>query len=204
MTFRRLNVLVACEFSAVVRDAFLDRGHDAYSVDLDPTEGDPIRHTVMDAVEAANHHRWDLVIAFPPCTYLTKAGARYWPQWRESGQQAAAVKFVDALWNANADRVAIENPAGFLTKNWRRPDQIIDPFQFGDPYKKGTCLWLNNLPRLVSTYTVEPKAAWVDGGATTIATHKSGKRRNSKDRSRTFAGIAAAMAEQWGSLERQQ
>lgn len=194
-----LRVLVACEFSGRVRDAFLALGHDAYSVDLEPSESDRGRHIKDDAVDLIKEWEWDLVIAFPPCTYLTTAGARHWTAFRESGQQAAAASFVQQLWHHGPARMVIENPSGWLNTNWRKPTQTVDPWWFGDPYKKRTCLWIRGLPALVADQPVEPSGHWVGGGSNRMATTGPiGGHRNARDRSRTFPGIARAMAEQWG------
>jgi site-specific DNA-cytosine methylase len=208
-----MKVLIGCEFSAVVRDAFRKRGHDAWSCDLLPCEGDEkwhLRGDVFDCIANPTFGEpWDLLIAFPPCTHLSASGAVYWKTKQADGRQQAAIKFVRRIYNAGITHVAIENPTGILSTVWRKPDQIIHPFQFGDPYMKRTCLWLKNLPPLETTREVEPIAHW-HGGVRRGGIKKDGTRTPSKlptalkygmkDRSRTFLGIARAMAEQWGSL----
>jgi hypothetical protein len=208
-----MKVLIGCEFSAVVRDAFRKRGHDAWSCDLLPCEGDEKWHLQGDVFDCIANptfgEPWDLLIAFPPCTHLSASGAVYWKTKQADGRQQAAIKFVRRIYNAGITHVAIENPAGILSTIWRKPDQIIHPFQFGDPYMKRTCLWLKNLPLLKTTREVEPIAHW-HGGVRRGGIKKDGTRTPSrlptalkygmKDRSRTFLGIARAMAEQWGSL----
>lgn len=198
-----MRVLVACEFSGIVRDAFIAAGHDAVSCDLLPTErpGPHYQGDVRDVLADG----WDLMIAFPPCTYLSRAGARWWkvPGRHELALDAAA--FVQVLWNAPIPRVAIENPIGMLNRLWRYPDDTIDPYLFGDPYTKRTCLWLRNLPPLLSTLVETERRYWIDsypGRKTPGFDYRTtrGAARSAKDRSRTFPGIAAAMAEQWGSL----
>lgn len=154
-------------------------------------------HYQGDVRPMLNAAEWDLIIAFPPCTYLTKAGARYWPQWRDDGRQADAVRFVREIWSADVTRLCIENPAGWLNTNWRKPDQIIQPYQHGDPWKKLTCLWTRGLPALVPSNPVEPIGSWIGGGGR--GNHVNGKHRNVRARSITFQGIANAMAEQWGT-----
>ena len=193
-----MRVLVACEFSGRVRGAFLARGHDAWSCDLLPTES-PGPHIQGDVLEHLNDG-WDLMIAHPPCTYLSKAGAHL---WKQRGQEAAqATAFVIQLYEAPIARVAIENPEGQLTRLWRPPSQRIQPYAFGDPWTKQTCLWLRNLPPLWCSNIVRPWPSiprrtspagdhWTYGAF--MRTHRS-----SRSRSRTFPGIAAAMAEQWG------
>ena len=197
-----LRVLVACEFSGIVRDAFIAAGHDAVSCDLLPSER-PGPHIVGDAIEAANSGPWDLMIAHPPCTYLSRAGARWWkvPGRHELAEEAAA--FVRMLWDAPIPRVAIENPIGMLNRLWRYPDQTIEPWQFGEPYTKRTCLWLRGVPPLLSTLIVEERTAWlpsnVGAGRRKGQRSQRGIAKTATDASRTFPGIAAAMASQWGA-----
>lgn len=211
-----MRVLVACEFSGRVRDAFARRGHDAWSCDLLPSEGIYVsRHYQGDVTRwitsGMRRVYWDLVVAFPPCTYLSTVGARHFPKWRESGVQQQAIDFF-MLFPDVADRVAIENPRGIMSTLYRKPDQEVQPWMFGDPWTKRTCLWLKNLPELRPTSIVQSNGPWVDGGTMNVkpktaalgdgyegASRKSGSDRV-KGRCRTFEGIADAMAEQWGSL----
>lgn len=196
-----VRILVACEFSGVVRDAFRDRGHQAMSCDILPTERPGLHYQgdVRDVLDSG----WDLMVAHPPCTYLSRAGARW---WRQPGRQELALEaaaFVRLLWDAPIPRVAIENPIGMLNRLWRYPDQSIDPYQFGEPYTKRTCLWLRGLPLLTPTDIVAERRAWLPSN--TGAGRRAGQRsqvgiaKTAKDASRTFAGIAEAMADQWGS-----
>lgn len=184
------RVLVACEFSGRVRDAFTAAGHDAWSADLLPSET-PGRHhrgDVRDVLDGVDGVGWDLMVAHPPCTYLAYSGARWWAQRR--GEQADAVAFVRELLAAPVPRIAVENPAGILTKVIRRPDQVIEPYHHGHGERKATCLWLKGLPRLQPTDRVagrEPRAYLTKRGPDRW-----------KNRSRTYPGIAAAMAAQWG------
>lgn len=198
--FDFMRVLVACEFSGVVRDAFAALGHDAWSCDLLPTER-PGNHIQGDALEALSQ-KWDLLIAHPPCNHLAASGAQYWPEKKADGRQALAIEFFMSLLNAAIPKVAIENPVGIIGTVFRRADQIIQPWQFGDPYNKKTCLWLKGLPLLQPTKVVEPTHNWGSNS------YRSGNRKKSalpskfwgaKDRARSFKGIAAAMAEQWGN-----
>jgi hypothetical protein len=182
-----MRVLVACEFSGVVRDAFAARGHDAWSCDLLPSERNG-RHYQMDALDCAAMYPWDLVIAFPPCTHLAVSGARWFREKTE--EQEAAVLFARGLIEADLPRVCVENPIGILSTRVRKPDQIIQPWQFGHGETKATCLWLRNLPKLVPTNVVEGRIPRVH--------HASPGPDRWKERSRTLPGIAAAMAEQWG------
>lgn len=184
-----MKVLIACEFSGIVRDAFLARGHDAMSCDLLPTEspGPHYRGDVRDILGDG----WDLMIAHPPCTYLAVSGARWFKNRRE--EQEKALQFVRDLLNAPINRIAIENPISVISTKNRRPDQIIQPWMFGHGETKATCLWLKNLPPLEPTNIV-------DGRENRVHKEPPAKDRW-KNRSRTFSGIAAAMAEQWGGLQ---
>lgn len=196
-----MKVLIACERTAIVRDAFRARGHDAWSCDTEPTESDPQWHIQGDARELLDQ-RWNLMIAFPPCTYLSNVGGKwlYDPRTPDrKAQRSEAVEFVRLLMNADIDRIAIENPVGHLSTAIRKPDQIIDPWQFGDPYRKRTCLWLKGLPLLSPCRPVLPAAHYVHGnrgqtaGDGLVRVHVP-----SRDRERTFRGVAEAMADQWG------
>lgn len=183
-----MRILVACEFSGVVRDAFRARGHDAWSCDLLPSEVDG-PHIQGDVFEAISSAEWDMMIAFPPCTYLTRAGDRW---HADSPQRFEAAKFVQRLFDQpSIPRIAIENPRGALNRCWRRPDQMIQPWMFGIGEKKATCLWLKGLPPLLATVVHTDRRDRV---------HRNvgpGPERW-KIRSRTLPGIAAAMAAQWG------
>lgn len=181
-----MRVLVACEFSGVVRDAFLAAGHDALSADFLPTEQEG-PHVEGD-VRLILNKGWDMMIAFPPCTYLARSGARWWGN--RVREQQEAIQFVLTLAAADIPRIAIENPIGILSTVWRKPDQIIQPWMFGHGETKATCLWLKGLPLLKPTEIVEGRRARV---------HREppGKERW-KARSRTLTGVARAMAEQWG------
>lgn len=195
-----MKVLVACEFSGVVRDAFARHGHDAWSCDLLPTEaaGQHIQGDVLAHLDRG----WDLIVAHPPCTFLSRAGARWWAQPGRAEKAHDAAEFVKALWAAPVKRVAIENPIGQLNKLWRAPSQVIEPWWFGDPYTKRTCLWLRGLPPLMATQLVGETRAWLPSN--TGKGRRAGQRsapgvaHTAKDASRTFRGIAEAMAEQWG------
>lgn len=196
------RVLIACEFSGIVRDVFRARGHFAYSCDLLPTEktGPHFRMDVLSILDGG----WDLMIAHPPCTYLSRAGARWWkiPERQVSANRAAECVF--ALRDASVDRIAIENPIGSLNQRWRYPDQTIQPYQFGHPYSKATCLWLKNLPPLMPTSMIssyEPLLpSNVGWNARKGQRHHKGHTRSAKVAATTFQGIANAMAEQWGAL----
>lgn len=184
-----MKVLVACEFSGIVRDAFIARDHDAVSCDLLPSER-PGPHIVGDVLEAITAFRWDLMIAHPPCTHLAVSGARWFAEKQQ--EQAEALAFVRALLDAPIPRIALENPISVISSRIRKPDQIIQPWMFGHGETKATCLWLKNLPLLTPTNIVE--------GRTPRVHHASPGPDRWKERSRTLQGIADAMAEQWGAL----
>lgn len=182
-----MKILVACEYSGVVRDAFKKRGHDAWSCDLRESET-PGQHIQGDALEALKHP-WDLLIAHPPCTDLAVSGARWFPEKIKDGRQQQAIDFFMAFANSKIKRVAIENPVCIMSRIWRKPDQTIQPWQFGHGEVKRTCLWLKNLPKLLPTKIVEGREARIWKMA-------PGPNRE-RERSRTFQGIADAMADQW-------
>jgi site-specific DNA-cytosine methylase len=183
-----MRVLVACEYSGTVRDAFLAAGHDAMSCDLLPTEA-PGPHYQGDVRDVLDFP-WDMMIAFPPCTHLTVSGARWFAQKKMTGQQQAGASFFMALAKADIPMIAIENPVGIMSSLWRKPDQIIQPWQFGHGETKAISLWLKSLPPLHATEIVEGREA-------RIHRMPPGPERW-KERSRFFPGIAAAMAQQWG------
>lgn len=183
-------MLVACEYSGRVRDAFTTRGHFALSCDMLDTESPGLHYKgdVMDIIDAG----WDLMICHPPCTHLAVSGARHFKAKRESGVQQEALEFVRRLLNAPIHRIALENPVSIISSHIRKPDQVIQPWQFGHGETKATCLWLKNLPPLRPTNIVEGREAKVHRMAPSPTRWK--------DRSRTYHGVADAMAEQWGAL----
>lgn len=183
-----MNVLVACEFSGVVRRAFRDLGHEAWSCDLEPAEDGSPYHWRGD-VRHMLGGGWDLLIAFPPCTHLAVSGARWWSK-KDPELQRSALEFVRSLLGAPIERVALENPVGAISTQIRKPDQIIHPWQFGHGESKATCLWLKGLPRLVPSNVVS-------GRSPRVHRESPGPDRW-KRRSRTYPGIARAMADQWG------
>ena len=216
-----MNILVACEESQRVCIAFRERGHRAFSCDIQECSGGhPEWHIQGDVLPLLDGNctfqtddthtqrgRWDLIIAFPPCTHLAVSGARWFPEKQKDFRQQKAVAFFMHFVLANCDRIAVENPIGIMSNIYRKPDQIIQPYEFGHPIRKATCLWLKNLPRLKPTQTVETKLdehGFSIGGVLRYATDENGKiiswndPRTAKERSKTFPGIAAAMAEQWG------
>ena len=183
-----MKVLIACEFSATVREAFAAMGHDAWSCDLLESEK-PGQHIIGDVRQVLSQG-WDLLIAHPPCTHLAVSGARWFKEKQQEQEQA--LDFVRELLYADVPRIALENPISIISSKIRKPDQIIQPWQFGHGETKATCLWLKNLPKLQPTQVVSGREARV---------HKMPPSENRwKERSRTFPGIAAAMAQQWGQL----
>lgn len=196
-----MRILIACEYSGVVRDAFIRKGHEAMSCDLLPTDV-PGPHYQGDVFDVINDG-WDMMIAHPPCTYLCSSGL-HWNK-RVPGREektVEAVEFVRKLLECGIEKIALENPIGCISKRIRKPDQIIHPHQFGDDASKATCLWLVGLPKLIPTKNVEPRI--VDGKPRWANQTDSGQNRLGpsedrwKERSKTYQGIADAMAEQWG------
>lgn len=223
-----MKVLIACEESQRVCSAFRARGHEAYSCDIiDPSGGHPEWHIKGDALKIINGYciftttdgvehdtvlndPWDLIIAHPPCTYLTVTGNR-WFNVEKYGDKARerilkreeAVDFFMKFVNADCDKIAIENPIGVMSTRYRKPDQIIQPYYFGDPYEKRTCLWLKGLPLLKKDKEVKPEPRREYNGGSThpgwyAETSCLPKEERAKARSKTFPGFARAMAEQWG------
>ncbi len=182
-----MKVLIGCEFSGVVRDAFRELDHDAYSCDIIDDETDSKYHIKDDILNVIPREKWDIGIFFPPCTYLCVSGRRWFAQRKK--EQADALDFIRQLMNCDIPSIAIENPIGVISSKIRKPDQIIQPWQFGHGEQKSTCLWLKNLPKLKPTNIVS-------GREKRIKNMSPGPNR-SRERSRTYMGIAKAMAEQW-------
>lgn len=218
-----MKVLVACEESQRVCSAFRARGHECYSCDIiEPSGGHPEWHIMSDVLPILNGNctfktmdgqehsidRWDLIIAHPPCTYLTVTGNR-WFNVEKYGDKARerirlreeAVEFFMAIANADCDHIAIENPVGVISTRWRKPDQIVQPYFFGDPFEKRTCLWLKGLPKLEKTNEVTPPERSKYKSGCTMPTWYANlpPATRAKERSKTFPGFAEAMAEQWGA-----
>jgi len=197
-----MKILVACECSATVRDAFRKLGHDAWSCDILPCDGDPKYHLQQDVTELLKEH-WDMIIAHPPCTYLSNAGARFlYPKGilniNRLKKGLEAKEFFMKLYNADCKMIAVENPIPSSVYGLPKYTQTIEPYQFGHPFKKKTCLWLKGLPNLMPTNII----AADEIQSTKIAGNwfnKGGKDRQ-KNRAKTFQGIADAMANQWGNL----
>ncbi len=195
-----MRVLIACEFSGRVRDAFIKKGHDAWSCDLLPTES-PGPHIEGNVLEVLNDG-WDLMIAHPPCTHLACSGAVWFPEKIADGRQQQAIDFFLDLAYANINKICIENPVGIMSTHFRLPDQTIQPYEYGNPHRKRTCLWLKNLPLLRPTKIVEPELITLKNGKTMDRTYAClwSSPDRGKLRSVTYSGIAEAMASQWGNI----
>ncbi len=184
-----MKILVACEFSGVLRDAFANRGHDVWSCDLLPSDK-PGKHYQCDIRDVITSD-WDLMIAHPPCTYLAVSGARWFKN--RQPEQIIALEFVKMLLDAPIKKIALENPVSVISTKIRKPDQIIQPWQFGHGETKATCLWLKGLPKLKPTNIVKGRESRI---------HKMAPSKDrGKLRSITYIGIASAMADQWGNTE---
>lgn len=196
-----MRILVACEFSGIVREAFTKRGHEVWSCDLIPTEL-PGQHLMLDALTLAYSGSWDLLIAHPPCTYLSNAGNPWIHQPGRLEKRELALEFFLSLYQAPIPRVCVENPAGYPNRVFRKPDQVIHPYHFGTPVQKKTCLWIRGLPLLVHPEVPKPEPFYYDpkNGRRRDFVDVQGGRDKAKKRSRTFPCIAEAMATQWGSL----
>jgi len=190
-----MKVLIACEYSGRVRDAFTAMGHDATSVDLLPSETEG-RHIIGDVLDVIKSEHFDLMIAHPPCTDLATSGAKWFAEKRADGRQQKALQFVQDLMDAPIEKIALENPVSIISSHIRKPDQYIQPWQFGHDAQKKTGLWLKNLPLLRETNVIhkERYANQTPSGQNKLAPSPD----RWKDRSRTYQGIARAMASQWG------
>lgn len=189
---RPMKILVACEESQAVTIELRKLGHEAYSCDIEPCSGGhPEWHLRCDAMELLKM-QWDMILAFPPCTDLAVSGARYFAQKRADGRQQRSVDFFMAFANADCPRIAIENPVGIMSTHYRKPDQIIQPWMFGHGETKATCLWLKGLPRLEPTNIVEGREHRVWRMPPSL--------ERAKLRSKTYTGVAKAMASQWARM----
>ena len=197
-----MRVLVACEYSGKVREAFRKLGHDAVSCDLLPSDDDSPHHVIGDVSELLEE-KWDLMLGFPPCTHLSASGARWFAAKRADGRQQEGIDFFMMLAKADIPKIAIENPIGIMSTRWRKPDQIIQPYEHGHEMTKSTCLWLKGLPLLKPTNIVGKGERHITKSGRSLP--KWYNLPPSKDRwkirSETFQGIADAMAQQWGSNE---
>lgn len=212
-----MKVLIACEESQIVCKEFRARGHEAYSADILPCSGGHpewhIQGDVLNDIYTSPHniYKWDMMIAFPPCTHLAVSGAKHFKEKRSDGRQQQGIDFFMLMINAPIKKIAVENPVGIMSSEYRKPDQIIQPYYFGDEFQKTTCLWLKNLPSLFhakNTDLFNDKITHTDKGE--FVTTPSGKRlpkwysdnKSAKNRSKTFSGIAKAMAHQWAPLNK--
>lgn len=199
------RVLIACEESQEVCKAFRKLGFEAFSCDIIPCSGGHPEWHIQDDVTSILDEDWDMIIAFPPCTHLAVSGARYFEQKRKDGRQKQGIDFFMKFVNCKCPRVAIENPVGIMSTKWRKPDQIIQPFHFGESYRKKTCLWLKGLPKLKPTKIVHEGEQIKYGSGRSMPkwyadAFKLSPQERSKVRSRISLGIAKAMAEQWGKV----
>lgn len=205
-----MKVLVACEESQEVCKAFRALGHEAYSCDIQPCSGGHSEWHIQGDVLPLLKEKWDLIIAHPPCTDLAVSGARWFKQKQADGRQQRSIEFFMEFAKCDCERVAIENPICIMSSIWRKPDQIIQPYQFGHHARKSTCLWLKGLPKLKPTNIVDCGEivgnGYSVGASLNHAVDENGKiipwndPRTAKARSKTFPGIARAMAEQWGGI----
>lgn len=194
-----MKIIIACEYSGIVRDAFTKKGHDVWSCDILPTESIG-QHIQGNVIEVLNDG-WDMMIAFPPCTHLAVSGALYFEEKKKDGRQQQGIDFFMQMINAPIKKIAVENPVSIMSTIYRKPDQIIQPWQFMEIYNKKICLWLKKLPILLPISNITPKFNWCS------SSYRSGSRKKSplkslhrdpKKRSEFFPGIAKAMASQWG------
>jgi len=197
-----MKILVACEESQAVTKRLRALGHEAYSCDIQECSGGHPEWHIFGDVVPELQKQWDMIIAFPPCTDLAVSGAAWFEQKRKDGRQQASIDFFMLFADAKCERIAIENPVGIMSSLWRKPDQIIQPYQFGDAFEKKTCLWLKGLPKLEPTNIVEPpKRTEFASGRSMPTWYTDAWRLKPKERaklrSKTFEGIAKAMAEQW-------
>ena len=188
----RMKILVGCEYSGKVREALRVMGHDAWSCDLLPADDNSPYHIQGDILEVLDDG-WDMLICFPPCTDLAVSGARWFKEKQADGRQQASIDFFMKMVNAPIPRIAIENPIGIMSTQYRKPDQIIQPWQYGHGETKATCLWLKGLPKLEATDIVEGREQRIWKMAPSPDRWKK--------RSETYSGIAKAMATQWGGAE---
>jgi hypothetical protein len=198
-----MKVLIACEESQVVTQAFRNLNHEAWSCDIEPCSGGHPEWHLKEDVTPILKQSWDMIIAFPPCTHLAVSGAAWFEIKRKDGRQQQGVDFFMLFANAACEKIIIENPVGIMSSIWRKPDQIIQPYEFGEPFSKKTCLWLKGVPKLLSTKIVDrgEQIKFASGKSMPkwyADAFKLSPKERAKVRSRTFQGIADAMAAQWG------
>jgi site-specific DNA-cytosine methylase len=198
-----MKILVACEESQAVCKAFREKGHEAYSCDILPCSGGHPEWHIQGDVLPLLEQDWDMMIAFPPCTHLAVSGAAWFEQKRKDGRQQEGIDFFMKFANAKCEKIVIENPVGIMSSVWRKPDCIIQPYEFGEPFSKKTCLWIKGLPKLKPTKLVDKGERVTFSSGKTMPKWYSDAFRlkpaeRSIARSKTFQGIADAMADQWG------
>ena len=192
-----MKVLVACEESQAVTIEFRKLGYEAFSCDILPTSGNYSEFHLQDDVLKILDNDWVMMIAFPPCTHLAVSGARWFAEKIKDGRQKQGIDFFMQLVNAPINKIAIENPIGIMSKKYRKPDQIIQPYFFGDSFQKSTCLWLKNLPKLIPTNIVDKGDFYISPSGKKLPKWYAESWGNGTKRSKTFPGIAKAMAIQW-------
>ena len=201
-----MRVLVACEESQAVTIELRKLGHEAYSCDIEPCSGGhPEWHLQQDVLPLLKE-KWDMIIAFPPCTHLAVSGAAWFKEKIADGRQQQGIDFFMEFANCDCKKVVIENPIGIMSTNWRKPNQIIQPYQFGEPFEKKTCLWLKGLNELIPTNIIDPpQRVKYESGKSMPKWYadawKLPPKERARLRSKTFPGIAKAIAEQWGGIE---
>ena len=201
-----MRVLVACEESQAVTIELRKLGHEAYSCDIEPCSGGhPEWHLQQDVLPLLKE-KWDMIIAFPPCTHLAVSGAAWFKEKIADGRQQQGIDFFMEFANCDCKKVVIENPIGIMSTNWRKPNQIIQPYQFGEPFEKKTCLWLKGLNELIPTNIIDPpQRVKYESGKSMPKWYadawKLPPKERARLRSKTFPSIAKAMAEQWGGIE---
>jgi len=194
------KVLIACEESQAVTKEMRALGVEAYSCDIEPCSGGFPEWHIQGDVTPLLEQEWDMIIAFPPCTHLAVSGAAWFKQKRKDGRQQQGIDFFMLFANAKCQRIAIENPVGIISSIWRKPDQIIQPWMFGHPESKATCLWLKSLPKLIETCNVKSVFDTLPKNQQQRLHYLPPSKDRAAMRSKTFPGIAKAMAEQWVSL----
>jgi hypothetical protein len=193
-----MKILVACEYSGTVRESFRKLGHDAYSCDILPSDDNSINHYQCDVIPLLKEN-WDMILAFPPCTHLAVSGAKHFAAKRADGRQQQGIDFFMLFTQLDCPKVVIENPIGIMSKIYRKPDQIIQPWHFGDKAQKSTCLWLKGVPKLEPTNIVDKGEFYTSPSGKKLPKWYSDN-KNAKVRSKTFQGIADAMASQWSKV----
>ena len=190
-----MKILIGCEFSGIVREAFRNKGHDAWSCDIIPSDDNSPYH-IQDDIMNHLDDGWDMMICFPPCTHLCVSGARWFKD--KIPEQKEALKFVKILLDSNIPKIVLENPVGIISTRIRKPDQIIQPYEFGHTETKKTCIWLKGLPKLNPTDNVYDEMMKLPKKIRNRIHYMPNTKNRGKDRSETFTGIANAMADQWG------